>query len=234
MQPDLATAIQFTQWLLSAGILLQGIESLVARRVFGSAGLFVLRIAICLWLLSPAGGLSSWANASAHLALLVTSMWLVVRVRGPLCGGSDAMWFQVQLGLLLASLEFLHPNLPKIGLGWIAAQSVLSYLLAGVAKLRNPRWRNGSALHSLLQSEGPYVLWEPMRALANHPSLCAVLAWGLMLFEVCFALVLVVPSNAAVALVGLGFAFHLANAAALGLNRFVWAWAATYPALLYF
>jgi hypothetical protein len=33
-------------------------------------------------------------------------------------------------------------------------------------------------------------------------------------------------------LVALLGAFHLANAFVIGLNRFVWAWFATYPALL--
>ena len=58
--------------------------------------------------------------------LLANSVWQKVRSRGPVCGGSDSMFLQVQLGLLIASLGSLEPLLGKVGLGWIAAKSVLS------------------------------------------------------------------------------------------------------------
>ncbi len=234
MTLELASAVQLTQWLLAIGLALQSIESLVAGRTFGNRLVFTLRLVLALILLAPSTALPTLAFAIVHLALLLTSMHLVARLRGPLCGGSDAMFFQVQLGLLLASLHSLHPLLPRLGLGWIAAQSVLSYFLAGWVKLRNPSWRNGTALCSLLQSEGPYVIWQPARALGRSPATCAVASWLLIGFEMLFPLVLVLPAPAAAVLLAVGFSFHLGNALLLGLNRFVWAWVATYPALLYF
>jgi hypothetical protein len=36
-----------------------------------------------------------------------------------------------------------------------------------------------------------------------------------------------------VAIVAVALAFHIANVYVFGLNRFVWAWAATYPALYF-
>ena len=234
MTLDLSTTLQVTQWILSLGLILQGMECLVTRRVFGPAAVFVLRILICILLLLPTSRAVAWQASLCHLLLLGSSAFLVVRMRGPLCGGSDSMFFHVQLGLLVASLGFLHPALPKLGLGWIAAQSVLSYLLAGIAKLRNPRWRNGDALRSLLQSEGPYVLWQHARSVAKAPLPCVTLAWSLMAFELLFPLVLILPSDARLIVLSLGLAFHILNAVVLGLNRFIWAWGATYPALLYF
>ena len=234
MTLDLSTTLQLTQWILSLGLILQGLECIVTRRVFGPAPVFALRILICIWLLLPASLAVAWHAPLCHLLLLGSSVFLVMRMRGPLCGGSDSMFFQVQLGLLVASLGFLHPVLPKLGLGWIAAQSVLSYLLAGIAKLRNPRWRNGDALRSLLQSKGPYVLWQCARSLAKAPLPCVMLAWSLVAFELLFPLVLILPPEARLILLSMGFAFHVLNAAILGLNRFIWAWGATYPALLYF
>ncbi len=234
MTLDLTSATQYTQWLLAIGIVLQSVESLVACHTFGFRSVFVLRLMLALVLLAPISSLPSAAVAGVHLALLLTSMLLVARLRGPLCGGSDAMFFQVQLGLLLVSLESLHPLLPRLGLGWIAAQSVLSYFLAGWVKLRNPRWRNGTALRNLLESEGPYVLWQPARALARSPAACVAASWMLIGFEILFPLVLVLAPPIPALLLAAGLLFHLGNALLLGLNRFVWAWAATYPALLYF
>ena len=128
----------------------------------------------------------------------------------------------------------MHPVFAKLGLGWIAAQSVLSYFMAGLAKARHSRWWSGAAVQALFSSDGPYVLLHGVRALAASPGICAALGCGLVLFELTFPVVLLLPFAAKVALLALALLFHLANAAILGLNRFIWAWAATYPALLYF
>ena len=230
MKLELINALQFTQWLLAAGLALQAVESLVARRTFGHRTIFAVRLLLCglLAVIEPV----SPAATAVHAGLIATSMFLVARLRGPLCGGSDAMWFQVQVGLLLASLAGWHPVLARVGLGWIAAQSVLSYWLAGVVKLRNPSWRNGEAMRQLLASDGPYVIWAPARRLAGQVGMRRMLAWAVIAFEVLLPLVLLMPVEGRWVWLGAGLAFHMGNAVVLGLNRFVWAWAATYPALL--
>jgi hypothetical protein len=200
----------------------------------GMGLLFLVRIVACAGLIFPGVQPVSWLAWAAQTVLLGSSALLALRMRGPLCGGSDSMFFQVQLGLWVAALGTLNPLLPRLGLSWIAAQSVLSYFLAGASKLRHPGWRNGSALRHLMLSEGPYVLHVAARRLAHSSSLCILGGWGLVLFQVLFPLVLVVSSEARVALLALGCVFHLANALTLGLNRFFWAWLATYPALLHF
>lgn len=241
---DQATALLLTQRILGGGLLLQSLELFGARRIYAADGplagrgninlLLVGRGVLSMWLLVGPSGLNVFLNTGLFAFLLGSSAWLVIRSRGPVCGGSDSMFFQVQLGLFLASLGFLHPVFPRLGLGWIAAQSVLSYFLAGVGKLRNPTWHDGTALQRLFNSSGPYVLWAGIRACARHKSICALLGWGVVLFELIFPLVLMTPPAGRMAFLGVALAFHLANALVLGLNRFVWAWAATYPALLYF
>jgi hypothetical protein len=230
MYLELTNPLFWTQWLLAGGLALQAGESLVARRTFGCAAVFGLRLVLCgaLVFVEPV----SPAAMFVHGVLLATSMGLVARLRGPLCGGSDAMWFQVQVGLLLASLAGWHPALARVGLGWIAAQSVLSYWLAGVVKLRNARWRNGEALRELLASDGPYVVWAPARGLAGRAGICCAMAWTVIVFELLFPLVLLMPMEARWVWLAVGLAFHVGNALVLGLNRFVWAWVATYPALV--
>jgi hypothetical protein len=230
MYLELTNPLFWTQWLLAGGLALQAMESLVARRTFACATVFVVRLVLCgaLVFVEPV----SSAAVMVHGLLLVTSMGLVARLRGPLCGGSDAMWFQVQVGLLLASLAGAYPVLARVGLGWIAAQSVLSYWLAGVVKLRNASWRSGEAVRQLLASDGPYVIWTPARGLAGRAGVCRALAWVVIGFEVLFPLVLLMPVEGRCVWLTVGLVFHAGNAVVLGLNRFVWAWAATYPALL--
>ena len=258
LELPVSLALGLTQRLLGVGLLIQGWEGLVTRQAYGRAGawvwagpagegvwhravgeegvglVFLVRILASGWLLLPGAQPVSPGTAVAQAVLLGTSVLLTLRTRGPLCGGSDSMFFQVQLGLGVASLGMFHPALPVAGLAWIAAQSVLSYFLSGVGKLRHVRWRNGSALQNLLSSDGPYIIHAEARRLASSRRACAVLGWGMMLFQVIFPLVLVLPGEARWVLLALGFLFHLGNAVTLGLNRFLWAWLPTYPALLHF
>ena len=144
------------------------------------------------------------------------------------------MFFQVQLGALIASCGFWNSIWLKVGLGWIVAQSVLSYLVAGVAKARNSGWWNGRAVQNLMRSEGPYQIWQPARQLGRLPVACGGLGVVVILMELAFPAVLFLPMEPKLAFLFGGFLFHATNALVLGLNRFVWAWAATYPALLAF
>ncbi len=243
-KPDLLLTLLLTQRLLGLGLLLQSVEIFQTRRIYAAGAalagrgrlewLVTIRGALALGLIMAPVPVMSAVATVIGLLLLVSTVWLTVRSRGPVCGGSDSMFFQVQLGLLVASLGFIHPLGAKLGLGWIVAQSVLSYFLAGLAKLKNVGWRNGVALQNLFRSAGPYVLLTGSRRLAEAPIVCAVLAWGVLGFELLFPAVLFLPLEAKLVFLALGLAFHIANAALLGLNRFIWAWAATYPALLYF
>ena len=238
---DLVDATLWIQRLLGAGLVIQSAELLKTRGIYKKGGALegndvtpwlALRIGLASTLIvSPLEPLS-WAAAIVHAVLLGNSIWLTMRSRGPVCGGSDSMFFQVQLGLLIASCGFLEPVLIKLGLGWIVAQSVLSYLLAGVSKLRTAGWWNGRALQSLLTSDGPYRGFAPARKLASSRPLCAVVGGGIMLFELLLPAVLILPTEGKLVLLAAGCAFHIANALVLGLNRFVWAWVATYPAIL--
>ena len=66
-----------------------------------------------------------------------------------------------------------------------------------------------------------------------RPRLTKALTWTTLLMECTFPIVLVSgPAVASVYLL-LGISFHLAISYFLGLNTFVWAWVATYPAILH-
>ncbi len=246
LEPNIA--IRATQILLGIGVALQAVEVLTTRSAHAllCAGnrphgfsvqwltaKMLVRLLLSVPLICGLGQTLSVIEPVFYLSLIISSAGLITRFGGPLGGGSDSMFFQIQIGLLIASFGVANPILTRIGLGWIAAQSVLSYFIAGVSKLKNQDWRSGLALGNLLRSNGPYVLFTPARKLANSNALCVAFSWLIILFEITFPAVLLLPWEGKVAMLSAGLIFHIANAAVLGLNRFVWAWAATYPALLY-
>src|ERR1700754_4213072 len=114
---------------------------------------------------------------------------------------------------------------------FIAAQAVLSYFTAGVAKLISPIWRRGEAMPAIL---GTYIhgLAPVSRVMASRPALGFVLGWTVILFEVSFPVVLIAPESVAVAILGVGLTFHLVSAVLMGLNSFVWPFPATYACVL--
>jgi hypothetical protein len=117
----------------------------------------------------------------------------------------------------------------RVGLGYVAAQLVLSYFVAGSVKLRQGAWRDGSALSALLGAR--QYAPSPSRALRVASGPVAPLASrALVLFECAFPLALCGRPYCLV-LMAIGAAFHVVNARVLGLNRFLWAWLAAYPAL---
>jgi len=148
---------------------------------------------------------------------------IAVRFRGTFNGGSDAMLLVVLLGLAVA-----RSGAPEIGLGYIAAQLVLSYVLAGIAKLREPRWRDGTALAALVALPSYAV---PAALIAWISKVSRVAGYALLAFECGFPIALVDPT-ACRAMLAIAALFHLGNAIVFGLNRFLWAWLAAFPALL--
>jgi hypothetical protein len=163
--------------------------------------------------------------------LIATHLLGAVRFRGSYNGGSDSMTALVLVCLVPAALGAGDALLGKVALGYLAVQAVLSYFVAGVIKLKEPSWRTGSALSALVALPKYQAPRAALRLLSRAPLACAS-AWLVMLFEVSFPLALL-STRCCLTYLGLALIFHVANAAILGLNRFVFAWAAAYPSLLY-
>ena len=164
------------------------------------------------------------------LVLLATSLLVSLRWRGSVNGGSDFMTLVVLSALAVAAA---FPTRPMVAVGclwYIAIQACNSYFLAGLVKLKSAAWRDGRALPAFLAGavHDPTVL---LRAL-SRPWLARAAGYFVIALECSFPLALFRPEACAV-LVGLALVFHVANVYVFGLNRFLWAWAATYPALFY-
>jgi len=253
---DLAT--RWTERALALALLLQAIELLQARAVFADGGIWswsVLRRehaalpAPLRWLFAlvlpqtPFVGLLLMELVAALLLglgvstvapfLLFAEVAVCVRFRGTFNGGSDTLTVLITMALSVAWLfDAEHqPIVGKACLAYVAVQVTLSYFIAGLAKLKESDWRSGAALLSFVRS-GQYGAPAWVQRALDGKRRCQVLSWGVLLFECGFPLAWLSPRTR-LGLLALGFAFHVGNWLVFGLNRFVFAWAAAYPALLF-
>ncbi|MEM9341791.1 MAG: HTTM domain-containing protein [Pseudomonadota bacterium] len=217
----LEVALRATELLLALAFLQQSAEHIFGHR---DRLLFAPRAGLSLLLL--AGIHSPWVL----LALTAHSMLILRRYQGPYNGGSDRMGLLILFCLCLA--YWLPDGLPtEAAFGYLAVQVLLSYLISGQVKLANPDWRNGRALQDVFRFSA-YPVAESLRALANRPRVLWCASWVVMIFEVLFPISLLNLKLLVMALIA-ATAFHVANAMLFGLNRFVWAWIAAYPSIIW-
>ena len=157
--------------------------------------------------------------------LFLTAFMICVRFRGSFNGGSDSMTL---LTLLSLNVGFFRPQselYAHFALCMITAFVVISYTVAGLSKLQNPKWRNGEAFTQLItQRRTVEARWVPLK-------FAILSSWTTLIFEGLFALSLTAPA-VCVGFLSAGVVFHWLNHRLLGLNRFFWAWVITYPAVL--
>jgi len=253
-------ALAWTERAISLALLLQTIELLQIRRVYADdgvwrwadlapehvhlpaplrwlfaallpyrafIGLLVVRLACVALLLTL-------RLPAALPILLLSQVAICVRFRGTFNGGSDYMTVLVLLGTTLTSLAGSGPVAPLFttaALAYIAVQTTLSYFIAGIAKLRQRDWRSGVALLGFVTSD-QFGAPRWSQQLLGTPARARILSWGVIAFECLFPLAWLGPT-VCLPVLALGLCFHLANAIVFGLNRFLFAWAAAYPAMLY-
>lgn len=200
------------------------------RWCFGSRPYGLLLV---LRLLLGLGLMAGWHGLWLSLPLMAIAVLLLLRWRGAFNGGSDFMTLVGLSGLLL--VDVLTPGWGqdlawRAGLWWVTLQLITSYFMSGWVKLKHQGWRDGTALPLFLDTGiyGPL----PASSLWRHPVLARVVAWGFILWEGLFALVMMDIRWAWIGC-GIGALFHFLVFWYFGLNRFFWAWLATYPALLY-
>jgi hypothetical protein len=219
---SLEAAARLTEILLSLALIQQSLEHL--RRFRDERLLFGARIALCVLVIT--GLAQPWPL----LGLALLSLVILSRFQGAYNGGADRMALLALWCLALARfMPTLHAR--EIAFGYLGAQLVLSYFIAGAVKLLNPDWRSGQALVQVFRFSA-YPVSEDLRRLAGRPRLLLSASWAVMLFEVAFPLTLISQPTLIAGLI-VAAAFHLANAWLFGLNRFFWTWLATYPALLW-
>lgn len=163
--------------------------------------------------------------------LLISTALTALRWRGSFNGGADYMTTVVLLGAFIASCFPEYEITQLAGFAYISVQLILSYFLAGIAKIKQEKWRDGRAVAEFAVYS--YYAVDPRtKRLAKKPFYASFASKAILIFECTFPLALLDPRVCLVYL-GVGFFFHLENYFALGLNRFFFAWLSAYPALYY-
>lgn len=191
-------------------------------------GLMWLRLGLAAFMVAAPGQVILSPAVMLPMALLTLSV--PVRTRFGL-NGADQIDLLVFGGLAMVTFH-LNDVTASAFLVFLAAQCILAYTVAGVAKLVSPGWREGSHLAQILNIR-MYCHEGSARMARAHPGLVRLGAWGVILWESLFWLVLVLPIQLSVPMIAAGLLFHVVIAFVMGLNDFVWAFAATYPALLF-
>jgi len=162
---------------------------------------------------------------------LVIQFFLLLRFRGNFNGGSDFMTTLFLMGLFLSKVFPLSSGIPKWVLMYLGVQVLFSYFIAGLVKLKEPKWRSGTAVAHFLTSS-PYHHPHLEKIARTHEGLLRWAGVMTLVFELSAPFVLMGRSFA-LAFCFVGFGFHLLVFFSFGLNRFFWAWLAGYPALFY-
>ena len=173
------------------------------------------------------------ANLVNVTFLFVSNLAVLIRWRGAFNGGSDFMTLVVLTGLLISQwLAFWdEPELGWRACFWyITIQSMTSYFVSGAVKLLRPEWRNGSAMTIFLNAAIHGPLQE--KHLLRKPGLAAIGSWTFILWE-CTAPLALLDTRLAVVFCAIASIFHFLVFWFFGLNRFFWAWVASFPAILW-
>jgi hypothetical protein len=259
---DLYTSVRWTSFLLGISLLLGCLEDLAGLREYKSDGLFSWDVLSTqfpeansralqpvLAVLFGYGGVRVLlcCQLAAVLVMLVPKLSLVYYLysvaaalliklalvyRNAYGGdGSDQMEIMVLLGLL-STLSLMPSKAAPLGIWFIALQSELAYFASGVAKVFSRDWISGEAAFKIFNT---YTYGtRPLAAiLRNVPNVSAPLCWGLVAYECLFPASLFAPVHITLIILCLGVLLHMFNAFVMGLNKFFWAFIATYPAILY-
>lgn len=206
----------------TVGFPARALDQLFSRAGFATLMTLQIALAACV--------LAGWATPFLGIAVLTLFLLRAsINVRHQYgLDGADQMNVIVW-GTLVLWFAAPLPWAREAALWFIAFQSALSYLTAGVAKAVSRIWRSGEAIRGIVNTES-YGSRYAVEALDRWPFLRKAVCWGTILFECGFPLALVSP-RLAVAFFVMGAAFHVGIAAIMGLNNFVWPFLATYPAV---
>jgi len=254
------SAARITAVIVGIGILQGSLQLFLSLKEFGSSGLFdwnsrqlrarshgrprrwmvghsgalwlrgvvIARIICSIALIAPFQ--SNLLYASYAAIILLSSLFLAYQIHYGR-DGSNQISFIILAGLAFTFLLPTSSPFQAVGLYFIAAQAVLAYFAAGISKVSNAQWRQGSALQSILNT-ATYGQSTAAAVLGRRPWLGGFVGWSVIGVEIIFPVALVAPPGVLVALLITGAMLHLGTTVLIGLDTFFWAFTATFPAII--
>ncbi len=165
--------------------------------------------------------------------LFAGTLVILIRWRGAFNGGSDFMTIVVLSGLLIAMLVGASGDSElgwRAGMIYIAIHAASSYFISGGIKLLNPEWRSGEALALFLDGG----IYGPLSRLSLYwlRPVAMLCSWAFIVWE-CLVPLAFFDAELAVIYCAVAGLFHFLVFWYFGLNRFVFAWLASFPAIIY-
>lgn len=205
-------------------------------RPHGLRGVFVVRLACAVVFLgSMLLDVDTIASRASVLAAGLVS--LPIRFRPPVgvlvaIDGAENMFTMVLLAL--GPTFFFDSTLClEAALAFVAIQALLEYGVAGWSKFTDRQgWIHGPYLQQVFTSTD-YGHPRAAALLQASPAMVRVLSAALIALELSVVFSVILPPPFAEALLLSVTAFHLGAAFLMGLNTYVWAFAAAYPAILH-
>ncbi|AVH55864.1 MULTISPECIES: hypothetical protein [Streptomyces] len=116
-------------------------------------------------------------------------------------------------------------------LAFLSLQLTIGYATAGLSKAQSATWRSGYAVVGILRTT---IYGDPRlaRILARHSLAASLLAWTVILGELALGAIWFLPGVLIPPFLACGLLFHVGCARLMGLNTFLWAFPALYPAAL--
>ena len=174
---------------------------------------------------------SNFLYGSYAIIILLSSLFLAYQSRYGK-DGSNQISFIILAGLAFTFLLPMSSPFQSVGLYFIAAQALLSYFAAGISKISNAKWREGSALQSILNT-ATYGHFTAAAILNRRPWIGGFVGWSVIVVEIVFPVAVVSPPGVLIVLLFAGAMLHLATAVLIGLDTFFWAFTATFPAIIF-
>lgn len=222
-------ALFWIQMLTAVACFLQNAEYVymhIAKMISGPRRTLAL-----LDFLSLVMSLALFFRLDAAPILTLLYFFRFVFFRGPFNGGSDIMTHILLITLSIANVFTSQSLIFRAALLYLGLQTILSYFVAGLVKLQNGAWLQGFNLKYILVNS-PYPIPSWVKRVCIEGPWALLLSWFILAFELSFPVVLL-SRDTTILYVGMAILFHISNAFVLGLNRFVWAWLAAYPAIYY-
>jgi hypothetical protein len=166
----------------------------------------------------------------ALIALVIALQVALLKRHHMTIDGSDQMMLVVLVACLLGRIGADAVS-TRAAASFLAAELALAYAVAGFAKAASSQWRSGVALPIIAQTR-MYGHPRAARVMRRHPAVGLASGWSVIAWESLFVVTLTAPPRVVIAMLLLGLGFHLGCAVVMGLNRFLWAFAAGYAAVL--
>jgi hypothetical protein len=203
----------------------------IGDRCFSSAGTSALLTLGCL---SSAGLVFAWWT---HLSLtwmiaLVVVVDLLTTIRMPFGRTAGDQMSSLTLAALLAGAASGAPRGLEAAVVFVAAESLLAYSTAGILKIRERGWRDGTFVRQVFMTR-TYGCGRLASLLRRRPALARGIGLIVVTSEILMPTVLALPAPVAAGVLWAAATAHVFAAVAMGLNVFVWGFAATYPAIFY-